>query len=168
MNVAAVTGSGLAEDRNVVDMTLDSWDRIMNVNLRGTMLMCRYAIPLMLDSGGGAIVNVSSRAAAMGNTHLCAYSASKAGVNSLTLTIARSFGKQGIRANAVMPGIILGTDSADHERLTADYLAAVQRRLSVDRLGRPDDIARVVAFLASDEESGYMNGQILSCDGGQS
>ena len=61
VNVAAVTGAGLSEDRDVVDMTLESWDRVIDVNLRGTMLMCRKAIPVMLETGGGAIVNVSSR-----------------------------------------------------------------------------------------------------------
>jgi NAD(P)-dependent dehydrogenase (short-subunit alcohol dehydrogenase family) len=167
VNVAAVTGAGLNEDRNVVDMTLESWDRVIAVNLRGTMLMCRAAIPVMLATGGGAIVNVSSRAAATGNERFCAYSASKAGVNSLTMTIAKAFGKRGIRCNAVMPGLVLGTDSMGHGSLTPDYLAAAERRVLVNRLGAPSDVAKMVAFLASDEQSGYVNGQIINCDGGQ-
>jgi NAD(P)-dependent dehydrogenase (short-subunit alcohol dehydrogenase family) len=167
VNVAAVTGAGLSDDSNVVDMTLESWDRVIGVNLRGTMLMCRKAIPVMLDTGGGAIINVSSRAAATGNTRFCAYSASKAGVNSLTMSIAKAFGKRGIRCNAIMPGLVLGTDSMSHASLTPDYLAAAERRVLVNRLGAPSDVAHMVAFLASDELSGYVNGQIFNCDGGQ-
>jgi NAD(P)-dependent dehydrogenase (short-subunit alcohol dehydrogenase family) len=168
VNVAALTGAALERDRTVVDTPLEVWDRVMAVNLRGTMLMCRHAIPVMLEGGGGAIVNISSRAAATGNTRFCAYSASKAALNSLTMTIARSFGKQGIRCNAIMPGIVMGTDSMGHGSVTDDYLAAALRRLAVGRLGQPDDVARLALFLASDELSGYLNGQILNCDGGQS
>jgi len=165
VNVAAVTGAGLRDDGNLLEMTLESFDRIIAVNLRGTMLMCRHAIPVMLDHGGGAIVNISSRAAARGNLGFCAYSASKAGVNTLTANIAKAFGRQGIRCNGVMPGLITGTDSMAHESMTDAYLAAVERQSLVGRLGEPSDIAGMVAFLASDQ-AGFVNGQILSCDGG--
>lgn len=168
VNVAAVTGSGLADDSDCVSMPLASWDRIISVNLRGTMLVCRAAIPAMLATGGGAIVNVSSRSAAVGNTRFCAYSASKAGVNSLTMHLATAFGKQGIRCNGVMPGFVQGTAAAGHPSITKDYLAAIERRATVPRLGNTSDIAHLVAFLAADDLSGNINGQVINCDGGES
>ena len=165
-NVAAVTGAGLVDDRDVVTTPLDVWDRVMAVNLRGTMLLCRQAIPVMVERGGGAIVNVSSAAAVRGGTSLCAYSASKAALNNLTLHIARAFGRQGIRCNAVMPGTVEGTGAMSHPMLSEKHLSASKRMTSLGRLGRPDDIARMVAFLVTDVESGFVNGQVIACDGG--
>lgn len=167
VNVAAVTGAGLDSDTNIVDTPLDVWDRIIGVNLRGTMLMCRAAVPAILSSGGGAIVNVSSEAARWASPRTFAYSASKAGVNSLTRHIAAAFGRQGIRCNTVMPGLVLGTyASSTFSSFTPEALAEREQQSLVGRLGRPEDIAAMVTFLASDEESGYVNGQAFSCAGG--
>jgi NAD(P)-dependent dehydrogenase (short-subunit alcohol dehydrogenase family) len=167
VNAAAMTGASLDDDGDVVTTPLELWDRIIEVNLRGTMLMCRQAIPEILSSGGGAIINVSSHNAEAMVPSVCAYSASKAGVNSLTRSIAAAFGRKGIRCNAVMPGLVLGTKaSSTYAPLTPEVLAERESQTLVGRLGRPADIAAMVTFLASDEEAGYVNGQVIRCDGG--
>jgi NAD(P)-dependent dehydrogenase (short-subunit alcohol dehydrogenase family) len=165
-NVAAVTGAGLTGDGDVLSTPLEVWDRIIDVNLRGTMLMCRAALPALIEAGGGAIVNVSSAAAVRGARDLCAYSASKAAVNNLTMHIARAFGLQGIRCNAVMPGLVEGTGAMGYPGMTERHLEITKRMTSVGRLGQPRDIAEMVAFLLDDEQSGFVSGQILSCYGG--
>jgi NAD(P)-dependent dehydrogenase (short-subunit alcohol dehydrogenase family) len=169
VNVAAVTGAALVDDTDLLRTPLDTFDRVLDVNLRGTALCCRHAIAAMLEQGdGGSIVNISSNAAVGGGRTLVAYSASKAALNSLTQHIAVAFGKQGIRCNAIMPGIITGTGSmgwvADPER----YLAQAERNVATPRLGTPDDVAQLTLFLAADRLSGYVTGQVVSCDGGAS
>jgi NAD(P)-dependent dehydrogenase (short-subunit alcohol dehydrogenase family) len=168
VNAAGVTGSALDEDTDVVRTPVALWDHVFSVNLRGPMLTCRAAVPIMVEGGGGAIVNISSRAADGGGANLVAYSASKAGLNALTRSIAASHGRQGIRCNGIMPGMILGTGASTHMSLTPAYIARAEAALRVPRLGEPRDIARLVRFLVSDSEAGYINGQTFSCDGGAS
>lgn len=165
-NVGAVTGAGLSQDLDILTTPLDVWDRVVAVNLRGTMLMCRAALPAMIAGSGGAVVNVSSGAAVRASHNLCAYSASKAAVNNLTLHIAKAFGPDGIRCNAIMPGLIAGTGAMTLSTMTEGYLESVRRHTPVGRLGAPDDIASLAAFLASDRAAGFITGQIIACDGG--
>jgi len=168
VNVAARTGAALAEDRDVVTMTLDSWDRTFAVNLRGAMLCARQVIPQMVERGGGAIVNISSGAAILGNSYLCAYSATKAGMNSLTAHIATAYGKRGIRANAIMPGVVLRESAMAPEQLGGDFRGTAEKHTLTPRLGHPDDIANLATFLASDVVAGFITGQVILCDGGES
>jgi NAD(P)-dependent dehydrogenase (short-subunit alcohol dehydrogenase family) len=167
VNAAALTGAALADDLDVVTMSLESWDRNFAVNLRGAMLCCRGVIPVMVDGGtGGSIVNVSSGAAISGSQTLCGYSATKAGVNLLTLHIATAYGKRGVRCNTIMPGLILGTGAMSLDALTDDYLKSCEDNTLTPRLGAPGDIANLATFLASNEVAGYITGQLISCDGG--
>ena len=164
-NCAAATSMDIVgNDRDVVSTDLAVWDRAMSVNLRGTMLVSRFAIPLMIAGGGGSVINMSSRqGVAPARGARVAYSVSKAAIMMLSRHIAASFGKQGIRSNTVAPGSIL----TDH--WIASVPPKVQARtrelaLTPD-LGKPIDIANLVAFLASDASS-YVTGQTISIDGG--
>ncbi|GAA1859195.1 SDR family oxidoreductase [Pseudonocardia ailaonensis] len=146
-------------DGPVADLTDEVWDGTMDIGLRGAFLCCRTVIPLMIARGGGAIVNTSSIQALIGDTWVPAYSAAKAGLLSLTRSIATQYGRQGIRCNAVCPGLIPGV------RTEPDMLERILRRQPVGRSGRPEDIAEAVAFLASDA-AGFITGQALVVDGG--
>jgi len=165
-NNAALTESDfLTRDTAVTDLSLDVWERTMAVNLRSQMLTCKHAIPVMLQSGGGSIVNMSSGASLKGDRTRTAYGASKAGVNALTMYVATSHGKQGIRVNTIVPGLII-TDAV-RAHLDATMLAGLGKATLTPYLGQPDDIADLVVFLASDE-SRYITGQMVVIDGGMS
>lgn len=139
----------------------DVWDAFLAVNGRGAMYCCKHAIPEMLKRGGGAIVNIASVAGLKGGHALAAYGASKAALMSLTRHIAVAYGKQNIRCNAIAPGTCV------HERMKRSVDVSVLETTGVlgNRLGRPEDIAFAVAYLASDE-AGYITGQVLNVDGG--
>jgi len=153
------------DDGGVLDTAPETWDRVMAVNLRGVWFGCRAAVPVMIDSGGGSIVNVASFVALMGAaTAQVAYTASKGGVLAFTRELAVEYARRGVRANALCPGPI---DTPLLAELLADP-ARRQRRLvhiPLGRLGRPEEIARAALFLAS-EESSFMTGSALVVDGG--
>ncbi|HZJ27385.1 MAG TPA: glucose 1-dehydrogenase [Acidimicrobiia bacterium] len=154
-----------ADDGGTTETTEPTWDAVMDVNLKGVWLGCKYAIPAMIDSGGGSIVNVASFVALVGAaTSQIAYTASKGGVLSMTREIAVEYARQGIRANALCPGPIetpmLAELMSDPERR--------QRRLvhiPMGRLGHAEEIAKAALFLASDDAS-FMTGASLVVDGG--
>ncbi len=150
-------------DTDAGEVDLDVWQRVIDTNTRGALLLARYAIPHMVERGGGAIVNISSGTSTIGESTRVAYGVSKAAINQLTRHLATRYGRDGIRANAVAPGFIL-TDTAQ-----ANVPAEVRERLAnsnpMRRLGQPDDVARVVSFLCSDDAS-YINGQVIHVDGG--
>jgi NAD(P)-dependent dehydrogenase (short-subunit alcohol dehydrogenase family) len=135
----------------------------MAVNLRGSMLACKHAIPLMLARGGGAIVTFGSTAGQMGDMGLFAYSASKAALASLARSIAATYGKDGIRANCVCPGSVW--PEAWQAGMTPEFVDKSTRTRLTPRLGLPEDIGRMVAFLLSDKAS-YVTGQTIMVDGG--
>jgi NAD(P)-dependent dehydrogenase (short-subunit alcohol dehydrogenase family) len=152
-----------AQDIDVVNMDVALWDEIQAVNVRGTMLMCKHSVPLMIETGGGSIINISSDQGLSGDFMTVAYGTSKGGVNALTRFIATAHGKNGIRCNTVAPGLIAS------ETMLATFPEPV-RQIFVDaclvpRLGNPDDVAETVAFLAS-KRSGYITGQLIQVDGG--
>jgi len=166
VNSAALTDSAHhAQDLDPAAMQLSVWRATFATDLEGVMLMCRAVIPVMAEAGGGAIVNISSNAGAGGDLVRSAYAAAKAGVNSLTRSVAVAHGRAGVRCNAVSPGGILGPSfernlSADTKRIMAD-----QRPLPYP--GYPNDVADLVAFLVSDRAR-YITGQVISIDGGAS
>jgi NAD(P)-dependent dehydrogenase (short-subunit alcohol dehydrogenase family) len=153
------------DDGGVLDTPPATWDRVMEVNLKGVWLGCRAAVPAMIASGGGSIVNVASFVALMGAaTAQVAYTASKGGVLAFTRELAVEYARSGIRANSLCPGPI-------DTPLLAELLADPERRqrrlvhVPMGRLGRPEEIARAALFLASDDSS-FMTGSALVVDGG--
>lgn len=162
-NNAAAMGDVIANDGTVADMDAAVWDRTLAVDVTGPMLAIKYAVPHMIEGGGGSIINTSSAAALVGDNRGSAYGVAKAGLNALTIYVATQYGKQGIRCNAVSPGLVL-SDHVRSVRRPEDLAVAEETHLTT-RLGRPEDIANVVAFLASDE-SAFVTGHILRAEGG--
>ena len=149
------------------DVPLDLWDRVLAINLTGPFLACRRAIPLMLERGGGRIVNTASEAGLRGGAAGASYTASKHGVIGLTKSIAFYYGDRGIRCNAVCPGGVetaIGVGGMPHEAGLAKAMAFVQAS-GGGWVAKPEQIASVIAFLASDEASN-VNGAILPVDHG--
>lgn len=137
----------------------------MAVNLRSQMLTCKHAVSEMTRHGGGSIINMSSGASLKGDRTRTSYGVSKAGVNALTMYVATSHGKQGVRVNTIVPGLII-TDAV-RAHLDEKMLAGLAKATLTPYLGQPDDIADLVVFLASDE-SRYITGQMIAIDGGMS
>jgi NAD(P)-dependent dehydrogenase (short-subunit alcohol dehydrogenase family) len=153
----------MGRDLAVAEMDAEIWDRTMRVNLRGPMLGSKYAIPQMIERGGGAIVNTSSASGLTGDTTRSAYAASKAGLSSLTQSIATQYGAQGIRCNAIAPGVI--STPALEANVAPELVGVYRGNTLTPRLGKARDIAAAVVFLASDNAS-FITGQVLSVDGG--
>jgi NAD(P)-dependent dehydrogenase (short-subunit alcohol dehydrogenase family) len=154
---------GLKEDRGVIGMSSEIWDRVMAVNARGTMLMCKYALPIMIAGGGGSIVNISSGTSVAGDQYATAYAVSKGAINTLTFYLAAQHGHQGVRCNGLLVGSVV---TPAMQRVLPEAMRDILRAHKlVGRLGQPQDIAEVVAFLASDR-SAWITGQLWSVDGG--
>ena len=165
-NNAALTDSDfLSSDTAVTELSVEVWERTLAVNLTSQMLMCKHAVPIMAEQGGGSIINMSSGASLKGDRTRTAYGVSKAGVNALTMYVATSHGKKGIRANTILPGLVI-TDAV-RAHLKEEMLASLSKATLTPSVGQPEDIADVVVFLASDE-SRYITGQMLAVDGGMS
>lgn len=145
------------------DFPTDLWDRIFHVNLRGALLCAQALVPMMFDQAAGSIINVASIAAQV-STRVGAYGPTKAALRALTHQMAVEWGPRGIRANSVSPGMIRTPLSEVHYRDDAKLQSRVSK-IPARRIGRPEDIADAVAFLASDAST-YINGQDLVVDGG--
>ena len=163
-----VNNAGVIRDNMLFKMSDDDWETVMNVHLRGAFLMTRAVQSQMVDQQFGRIINLSS-SSALGNRGQANYSAAKAGLQGFTKTLAIELGKFGITANAIAPGFI-ATDmtAATAERMGVDFetfqKAAIER-IPVRRVGKPEDIAALASFLAS-EESGFVSGQVVYVAGG--
>lgn len=162
VNVAARMREGQKE-RNLEVLTGDYWDEVMAVNLRGAMLCSKHAMPHLLARGGGTIINFGSTAAILGDEGLIAYSTTKAALLAFTRAIATTYGKDGIRCNAVCPGSVWSEASKAH--MGPARIDLMERTRMTPRLGFPIDIANMVVFLASDKAS-YVTGQTFVVDGG--
>jgi meso-butanediol dehydrogenase/(S,S)-butanediol dehydrogenase/diacetyl reductase len=161
-NNAGIEGFG-----SVVDTDESAWDRMFAVHVRGAYLCSKYTLPSMIESGrGGVVVNVSSVAGLVGIRNMTAYSAAKGAIISLTRSMAADFAQYGIRVNCIAPGT---TMTPMGQRLvegdTPEQLALRMSRYLLNRFGRPEEIARAVLFLASDDSS-YATGTCLVVDGG--
>jgi len=158
-----VGATDVTKDLNVVDLDLDTWDRTFAICLKSVMMGCKFGIPLMLESGGGSIINTASLAGMAGDKSLTAYGVAKTAVMSLTKYVATQFGDKNIRCNTVSPGVIM--TPAVEKLMPQPMIDAFIKHTLVPRLGKPADIGELVAFLASDA-AGYITGQNIQADGG--
>jgi 3-oxoacyl-[acyl-carrier protein] reductase len=163
-----VNNAGIIRDNLLFKMTVEEWDLVMAVHLRGAFLTAKAAQKHMIEAGFGRIINLSS-ISALGNRGQVNYSAAKAGIQGFTKTLALELGKFGITANVVGPGFIeTPMTAATAERIGVpfdQFIEAVAKETPVGRVGQPDDIAHAVSFFAS-EGAGYVSGQVLYVAGG--
>ena len=161
-----VNNAGLSVDGPFLELTPETWDRVLAINLTGTFHCCQATLPDMIEEGWGRIVNISSSSIHSGSARMASYVASKSGMVGLTKVLALEFSKHGITVNTIPPGFI----DTPMLRKTVDSgfidLAAQTARTPVGRIGQPEDIAAACAFLVS-EEAGYITGQILGVNGGR-
>jgi len=163
-NAALTDMATMMGDTNAVDIANETWERTLHVNVTGYLYGCRHAIPHIAAAGGGAIINMASGSGMLGDAARIAYGTSKAAVISMTKYLATQHGRQKIRCNGIAPGPIVTPHSRAVGGAEFDIIA---RHMPMGELGEPDDIAALAAFLASDE-SKYINGQIITIDGGMS
>lgn len=157
-----VNNAGITQDARLQKMTLEQFDRVIDVNLRGVFHCTQAVADAMVAKGSGVILNTSSVVGIYGNFGQTNYAASKFGVIGFTKTWARELGPKGIRVNAVAPGFI-ATPILD--TIPEKILASMKSQVPLARLGSPEEVANVYAFLASDEAS-YVNGAVLEVSGG--
>jgi 3-oxoacyl-[acyl-carrier protein] reductase len=157
-----VNNAGIARSRLLLDTSLEEWDELMRSNLTAPFLCSKAVLPHMIRQRYGRIINISSIWGIAGGSYEVAYSASKGGIIALTKALAKEVGPSGITVNAVAPGAI-ETDMLS--TLTAEELKAIEADTPVGRLGRPEDVANCVLFLASPSSS-FMTGQVISPNGG--
>jgi len=157
-----VNNAGILADSTLKKLDPDSFDAVINVNLRGVYLCGRAAADIMIEQGSGVILNASSVVAHHGNFGQTNYVASKAGVIGITKVWARELGKDGIRVNAVAPGFIQTNMTAGMPEKVVNMMGD---KVPLKRWGQPEDVANAYTFLASDEAS-YITGAVLNVDGG--
>ena len=157
-----VNNAGITKDSLLMDMREDQWDQVMDVNLKGVFLCCKYAAKMMSDQQYGKIINISSASGQAGNIGQVNYAASKGGVIAITKTLAKELARYNINVNAVAPGFIRTPMTQTVPEKVEKYLTG---QIPLKRMGEPEDIANAVAFLASDN-SAYITGQVLSVNGG--
>ena len=160
--------AGVYIEKKAEDTTEEDWDRVIDINLKGTFLVSKFAIPHMIRQGGGSIVNNSSDAGIIGNRSCPAYCASKGGVTVMTKAMALDYAKYNIRVNCVNPAVVdtpmLAREVAKSEN-PRQYMRESAHIQAMGRIGRPEEVAHAVLFLASDESS-FVTGAALSVDGG--
>ena len=157
-----VNNAGTTRDDLLIRMTIEQWDAVMDLNLRGAFLVTRAAMRPMMKQRYGRIVNVSSVAGVAGNAGQANYASAKAGLIGFTKTIAREMASRNITANAVAPGFV-PTDLTN--ALIGQMQEAILKQIPLGRFGTVEDVANAIAFLVSDEAS-YITGQVLQIDGG--
>jgi NAD(P)-dependent dehydrogenase (short-subunit alcohol dehydrogenase family) len=163
---ALVNNAGMSLDTSVLETTVSDWDRLMATNIRAAHLLTSLLVPRMRD--GGAIVNVASVHAVATTPGASAYAASKAALVGYTRAAAIELGERGIRVNAVLPGavdtpmLVFGVQGDERRR----KLQEMETRTPLGRIGRPEEIAQAILFLADDERSSFITGQTLVVDGG--
>ena len=163
VNNAGISPKHQGKKANLWEMPIAEWDKVMAVNIRGVFLCCHYAVPRMIERGGGAIVNISSMAAKMGSAVTgCHYVISKAGVIGLTKILAREVAGYGIRVNGVAPGRI---DTPMIRDVPPEVNEQYLKTIPLKRLGKAEDVADGILFLLSDAAS-YNTGVILDINGG--
>lgn len=157
-----VNNAGITKDGLIMKMKEEDFDRVLNVNLKGTFNTIRHSARQMLKQRSGKIINISSVSGILGNVGQANYAASKAGVIGLTKTMARELGSRGITVNAIAPGFV---DTEMTEVLSEEIRENACKQIILGRFGKPEDIANAAVFLASDKAD-YITGQVISVDGG--
>lgn len=157
-----VNNAGITRDTLVLRMGDKDWDEVIDTNLRGAYLCTKFALRSMIRQRRGRIINISSIAGVMGNPGQSNYAASKGGLIAFTKSVAREIGSRNITVNAVAPGFI-ATEMTD--KLPSERKESVLAIIPLQRFGEPEDVAELVAFLAS-EKAGYITGQVICIDGG--
>ncbi len=157
-----VNNAGVTADTLILRMKEEDFDKVINVNLKGTWNCCKHVVKQMSKQRSGKIINISSVVGIMGNIGQTNYSASKAGIIGLTKSLARELAKRNVCCNAVAPGFI---ETKMTENLSEEIKNEYFRNIPLERLGKPSDVANLVAFLSS-SLSDYITGQVINCDGG--
>jgi 3-oxoacyl-[acyl-carrier protein] reductase len=157
-----VNNAGINRDTLLLRMTDDAWDDVINTNLRGAYLCTKFALRSMMRQEWGRIINIASVSGIVGNIGQSNYAASKGGLIAFTKSVAREMGSRNITVNAVAPGYII-TGMTD--KLPPERKEAILAMIPLQRFGQPEDVAELVAFLASDR-AGYITGQAITIDGG--
>ncbi len=157
-----VNNAGIVKDDLLPRMSDETWDAVINTNLRGAYLCTKFAVRSMMEQSWGRVINISSLAGLVGNAGQSNYSAAKGGLIAFTKSIARELGSRNITVNAIAPGFIT-TEMTD--KLPQETKDAILSRIPLQRFGSPEDVAELTAFLAS-ERAGYITAQVISIDGG--
>ena len=157
-----MNNAGINRDRLLLRMTLEDWDQVLDVDLRGAFLCTKYAMPHLIRQRRGRIVNISSVVGISGNPGQANYAAAKAGLIGFTKAVAREVASRNVTVNALAPGFIT---TAMSDGLSEETRQQILNRIPLGRFGTPEDVAEAVAFLCG-EGAGYITGQVLTIDGG--
>ena len=157
-----VNNAGITQDNLAIRMSLDEWQKVININLTSTFLMSKFAIKKMLKNKSGKIVNITSVVGHTGNLGQANYTASKAGIVAMSKSLAIEYAKKNININCISPGFI---KTAMTDKIDEKFKEVIVSKIPSARLGEPDDIANAVLFLSSDQ-SNYINGETIHVNGG--
>ena len=157
-----VNNAGVTQDNLAIRMSLEEWQKVININLTSTFLLSKFAIKKMLKNKSGKIVNITSVVGHTGNLGQANYSASKAGIVAMSKSLAIEYAKKNVNINCISPGFI---KTAMTDKIDEKFKEVIISKIPSARLGEPDDIANVVLFLSSDQ-SNYINGETIHVNGG--
>jgi len=157
-----INNAGITKDNLTIRMSLEEWTKVIDINLTSTFLMCKYSIKKMLKNKSGKIVNITSVVGHTGNVGQANYTASKAGIVTMSKSLAIEYAKKNININCISPGFI---STAMTDQIDEKYKEAIIAKIPSNKLGKPEDIANAVTFLSSDQ-SDYINGETIHVNGG--